>query len=50
MTDYAVMARTQNGWVVINWFDSPAKADKWLMDHIRKNGYSVEDFTIKAVR
>lgn len=33
-------------WVVIKEFDSPAKADKWLCEHVRKNGYSITDYNV----
>ena len=35
------------GWKEIKRFDNPAAADTWLMDHCRRNGYSIADFTIK---
>lgn len=33
-------------WKVIREFDSPAKADEWLMDYIRSNGLNCTDFNI----
>lgn len=50
MTDYAVKAKTTTGWKVIKWFDNPADADKWLIDYVKANNYSIEDFTIKAIK
>jgi len=35
-------------WVTIKVFDNPGRADAWLCDLCRKNGYSITDFTIKA--
>ena len=33
-------------WTTIREFDSPAKADNWLCNYVRKNGYSITDFNI----
>ena len=33
-------------WKTIKEFDSSAKADNWLCDYVRKNGYSITDFNI----
>lgn len=40
---------TGNRWSFVREFDNPGKADQWLMNHIRTNGYSSEDFIITRV-
>ena len=49
MTEYAVKMRTSEGWKIIHWDDNPGHADKWLMEFVKKNGYIISDFTIKAI-
>ena len=47
---YAVKAyRGIKGWQILKFFDSPAKAEAWLFEYIKKGGYSITDFTIKAI-
>ena len=36
-----------SGWFTLREFDNPADADEWLMDYVRTNHYSIEDFTIR---
>ena len=38
-----------NGWITLKTFDNPGKADNWLMDYVRRGGYSITDFTIRRV-
>lgn len=33
-------------WKEMKAFDNFAKADKWLCNFVRKNGYSITDFNI----
>lgn len=35
-------------WETIKVFDKPGKADEWLMNLCKTNGYSITDFTIRA--
>lgn len=46
---YAVKVKTNKGWQILKFFDSPAKAEGWLFEYIKKGGYSITDFTIKAI-
>lgn len=39
----------KNGWKTIKTFGTAAEADNWLGEYVRRNGYSIEDFTIKEV-
>ena len=38
----------KTGWQEIRRFDNPADADNWLCNHVREDGYSIQDFTIVA--
>lgn len=38
------------GWQKIKTFSTAAEADNWLGEYVRRNGYSIEDFTIKEVK
>ena len=45
---YIVKAFTgqQTGWKEIKRFSNAADADLWLMEYVRKTGYSITDFRI----
>ncbi len=47
-TKWIVKAYTgyETGWKEIKTFDNPGKADRWLCNHIKENGYHYTDFTI----
>lgn len=34
------------GWFDLKIFDNPGEADNWLCYYVRKNGYSITDFTV----
>jgi len=37
----------KTGWKTIKTFRTAAEADNWLCEYVRRNGYNIEDFTIK---
>ena len=41
-----VVRAYSTGWHDLRRFNNPSRADRWLCDYVKRNKYSMEDFTI----